>query len=141
MSPKTKKAVTVICFLLAAIGFLNFGTNLALHDILGGEAHHVVDGHYFLWSRYSIYHRPADTRNSRLTEVSSFTYYWMLWQSRSLMVTHPLAIIGMYLLIRPELIKLKEKKAAEVSRQGARGGHQSAIAKLRTWFVRFCDRI
>src|SRR6266699_313763 len=90
MSPKINKAARVICFLLAAIGFLNFGTFIALHDMFGGAADHVADGHYFLWSRYTISSQP---RNCRLTEVSSFTYYWMLWQSQRLMLTHPLAIV------------------------------------------------
>jgi len=105
--PRFKKAVTVVCVVLAIVGFFNFCIFLTLHDLLGGEAHHIENGHYFLWSRYSISLEP---RNSRLTEVSSFTYYWMLWQQRSLYVTHPLGLIAIAMLFGLGIIKAGEKK-------------------------------
>ena len=47
MSIRFKKTVTVICVVLAMVGFLNFCIFLTLHDLLGGEAHHIENGHYF----------------------------------------------------------------------------------------------
>lgn len=73
-----------ICFAVFFIGMLNFTVYWFVAVAIGGDAVNgkVADGHYYLAS------------HGHLTEVSRETFHYSLIHSRSIFITHPLALIA-----------------------------------------------
>lgn len=80
--------LTVVAAAVAALGFLNFVWFFAESSTIGDAGRGFIrDGHYFL------------VQAGRATEVSREAFDWSLVHGRSLLITHPLAMIaGAYLL-------------------------------------------
>ena len=80
------KRIGFALFLLGIINFIAFG---ALSFKLGGTAHagKLEDGRFYLGN------------HGKYSEASEGVYNYSLWHGRSIMVTHPLAIVGAIILI------------------------------------------
>lgn len=76
--------------ILVAIAVVNFLTYIIIASLIGGDALNgkAMDNHYFLSS------------HGHLTEVSADLYTYSLWHTRSLFVTHPLAMLAGLLWLR-----------------------------------------
>jgi len=73
---------------IALVAAANFLICSFMHVQVKGTAHggRIVDGHYFVYDA-----RMSETGYS---EVSKFTYEWLLWQERSLWVSFAAAFIA-----------------------------------------------
>lgn len=98
-----RKYLVSYWLLLFAFGVANFASFLAITSLAGGDADHVEDGRYFLWTRH------APEPGGRTTEVSRLTYLWVLWQGRSLWVTQPLALLAAYFVLREHERRRKDR--------------------------------
>jgi hypothetical protein len=80
----TKKIVGTILFV---VGFLNFVAFFVICSYLGGDAGngHVADGHYFLGNHGAV------------IETTRGIFEYSRFHVRSLFVTHPLALFGVWL--------------------------------------------
>lgn len=87
--------------ILVVIGILNFASFWIISLLLGGDATgtKIVDGKYFV------------SEHGRQREVSRAVYEYSLFHARSVWVTHPLALIGICLLLQ-ENQEQKTKPAA-----------------------------
>ena len=108
-----RKLLAWFCVLLFALGVANFASFIVICHFAGGDVDHVEDGRYFLWDK-------GAERGGRTTEVSRFTYLWLLWQRKSLWVTHPLALLAGYYVFREQERRNKER-SHESSSSESRG--------------------
>ena len=78
------KSLAITLFIIA---LLNFVALLIGEHLLGGDAlnGHVANGHYFVGS------------HGGYTEVSAQAFAYSAWHEHSVMITHPLAILAMFL--------------------------------------------
>jgi hypothetical protein len=83
MSQLRYRLLLAIC----ALGVLNFLVFVVVASAIGGDAVNgkAVRGHFYL------------AMHGRLTEVREAVYTYSLWHVRSLLITHPLAMLTGYL--------------------------------------------
>ena len=91
------RSVLVWCSVLfVLLGVTNFASFLCITQLAGGGADHIANGHYFLWTRL------APDPGGRITEVSQFTYLWVLWQERSVFIMLPFELLAAGFLFREQ---------------------------------------
>jgi hypothetical protein len=95
---------------VCGLGVLNFVIFVIVAVAIGGDAVNgkAVGGHYYLAS------------HGKLTEVSEAVYTYSLWHVRSLLVTHPLAILTGYLANR-------ERRARKAAGRSLDGNHVGGL--------------
>lgn len=95
------KTVTKVLVLLVVLCVLNF-VSFAVHSTMdgGGAVNGRVEN-----GRYYVSNHGVDT------ELSEQAWRWNLWHSRSLVVTHPLAMFLMIILGAPHMNKKWERAA------------------------------
>ena len=105
---ETTRSVLVWCLVLfLLLGMINFVSFLYISQLAGGRPDGVDDGRYFLWTRL------VPEPGGRTTEVSRFTYLWVLWQGRSVLITLPAELLAAYLVLRSRNWRKKAGKKRE----------------------------
>ena len=112
-----RRSVLLWCsFLVLVLGIANFTSFLCVWEIVGGNPHEVREGRYFLWKP------DAPLPGGRITEVSRFTYLWVLWQRRAIFLTLPFEFLAAYFLLREQDRRRKER--SDASRANDLGVHR-----------------
>lgn len=134
-----------LCVLFIVLAIVDIASLLCLTELLGGAPERVENGRFLLWTKQGKDPNP----NTHYTEVSQFTYVWLLWQERSLMIAVPAGVLSGYLLERLRKRRCAKSKSVQrclaikndVLEAFAKTSLRGRLAAGLWCFERYCQRL